>query len=163
MGWLNVAVTTVPVTTLSLEFVLVGTFLSQLRGLDEITMGSVAAPPTVPGATATPGATAAKTLPIPPPATKKANSNAINAGSLNELSNLFIVLPFMSRRATIVADPSPDPLTWTGGDRSPLHLEAKPREELIYIDHLRQLIVSAKVAPPSRRRPGEADTPVRCF
>jgi hypothetical protein len=93
MGWLKVAVTAVPDTTLSLSFVLVGTFLAQLLGLDEITVGSVAAPTRVLGATVMPGATAAKTLPIPQPASKEANSNAINIGSLEELSNLVIALP----------------------------------------------------------------------
>jgi len=82
IAWLKVAVTAVPVTTLSLVFVLVGTFVALLLGLDEITVGSVAAPTRVPGATVTPGATAAKTLPIPPPASKAANNNAINIGSL---------------------------------------------------------------------------------
>jgi hypothetical protein len=89
IGWLKVAVTAVPVTTLSLLFVLVGTFVAQLLGLDEITVGSVAAPARAPGAAAAP---AAKTLPIPPPASKAANSNAINIGSLYELSNLAISL-----------------------------------------------------------------------
>jgi len=75
---------------LSLVFVLVGTFVAQLLGLDEITVGSVAAAATAPGATAEPGATAAKTLPTPSPASKAANSNAINIGNLYELSNLVI-------------------------------------------------------------------------
>jgi hypothetical protein len=89
--WLKVAVTAVPVTTLSLEFVLVGTFVAPLLGLDEITVGSVAAPTRVPGATVAPGSMAAKTLPIPLPASKTANSNAaINMGGLCELSNLVI-------------------------------------------------------------------------
>jgi hypothetical protein len=82
IGWLKVAVTAAPVTTLSLVFVLFGTFVALLPGLDEITEGSVAAPTRVPGATLTPGATAAKTLPIPPPASKAAKTNAINIGSL---------------------------------------------------------------------------------
>src|ERR1022692_5139147 len=77
IGWLKVAVTAVPVTTLSLLFVLVGTFVAQLLGLDETTMGSVAAPTGLPGATGTPAATAATALPIPPPARKAASSNAI--------------------------------------------------------------------------------------
>src|SRR4029077_4947426 len=76
IGWLKVAVTAVPVTTLSLVFMLVGTFVALLLGLDETTVGSVAAP------TGVPGATAAKTLPIPPTASKAANSNAINIGGL---------------------------------------------------------------------------------
>jgi hypothetical protein len=84
IGWLKVAVTAVPVTTLSPVFVLVGTFVAQLLGLDEITVGSVAAAATAPGATA------AKTLPTPSPASKAANSNAINIGNLYELSNLVI-------------------------------------------------------------------------
>jgi hypothetical protein len=98
ISWLKVAVTAVPVTTLSLVFVLVGTFVALLLGLDEITVGSVAAPTRVPGATVTPGSTAAKTLPIPPPPSKAANSNAINIGGLYELSNLVIILSlsFMS-------------------------------------------------------------------
>jgi hypothetical protein len=82
IGWLKVAVTTVPVTTLLLLFVLVGTFVALSLGLDEITVGSVASPTRVPGATVTPGATAAKSLPIPPPASKAANNNAINIGNL---------------------------------------------------------------------------------
>jgi hypothetical protein len=90
IGWLKVAVTAVPVATLSPLFVLVGTFVAQLLGLDEITVGSVAAP------TRVPEATAAKTLPIPPPASKEANSNAINIGSLYELSNLVIRLILFS-------------------------------------------------------------------
>src|ERR1039457_7728445 len=57
MGWLKVAVAAVPVTTLLLVFVLVGTVVVLLLGLDEITVGSVAAPTRVPGATVTPGAT----------------------------------------------------------------------------------------------------------
>jgi hypothetical protein len=92
MGWLKVAVAAVPVTTLLLVFVLVGTAAALLLGLDEITVGSVAAPARVPGATVTPGSTAAKTLPIPPPASKAASSSAINIG-LYELSNLIISFP----------------------------------------------------------------------
>ena len=84
IDWLKVAVTTAPVTTLSPLFVLVGTLVAQLLGLDEITVGSVAAP------TRVPGSAAAKTLPIPSPASKAASSNAINIGSLYELSNLVI-------------------------------------------------------------------------
>jgi hypothetical protein len=91
MGWLKVAVTPMPVTTLSLVSTLVGTFVAQLLGLDEITVGSVAPPATVPGATLPPGSTAAKTLFIPPPASKQADRNNINIGSLYELSNLGIV------------------------------------------------------------------------
>jgi hypothetical protein len=98
ISWLKVAVTSVPVTTLSLVFVLVGTFVALLLGLDEITVGSVAAPTRVPGATVTPGSMAAKTLPIPPPASKAANSNAMNIRGLYELSNLVIFfLSFMSQ------------------------------------------------------------------
>src|SRR5450631_2118019 len=100
IGWLKVAVTAVPVTTLSLVFVLVGTLVALLLGLDEITVGSVAAPTRVPGVTVTSGATAAKALPIPPPASNAANSNAINTiniGGLYEPSNLVIFFPsFMS-------------------------------------------------------------------
>ena len=126
IGWLKVAVTAVPVTTLSLVFVLVGTFVALLLGLDEITVGSVAAPTRVPGATVTPGPTAAKTLPIPPPASKAANSNAINIDGLYELSNLVIFFPsFMSPQGT-------------GGrpiclDRreSRCHIEAKPKREAV--------------------------------
>jgi hypothetical protein len=79
-------------------FVLVGTFVALLLGLDEITVGSVAAPTRVPGATVTPGSMAAKTLPIPPPPSKAANSNAINIDGLYELSNLviFFLSLFMS-------------------------------------------------------------------
>src|ERR1700731_1199220 len=87
IGWLKVAVTAVPVTTLSLLFMLVGTFVALLLGFDEITVGSVDAPTRVPGATVTPGSTAAKTLPIPPPVSKATNRNAINIGGLYELSN----------------------------------------------------------------------------
>src|ERR1700690_3915917 len=76
IGWLKVAVAAVPVTTLSLVFVLVGMAVALLLGLDEITDGSVAAPVRVPGAAVTPGSSAAKTLPIPPPASQAANSNA---------------------------------------------------------------------------------------
>jgi hypothetical protein len=92
IGWLKVAVTTVPLTTLLLLFVLVGTFVALSLGLDEITVGSVAAPPRAPEATVTPGGTAAKALPIPPPASKAAKSNAINIDGLYELSNLVIFL-----------------------------------------------------------------------
>src|ERR1035437_4078501 len=92
MGWLKVAVAAVPATTLLLVFVLVGTVVALLLGLDEITVGSVAAPTRVPGATVTPGPTAAKTLPIPPPASKAADSTAINIDGLYELSNLVIIL-----------------------------------------------------------------------
>jgi len=87
IGWLKVAVSAVPVTTLSLVFVLVGTFVAWLLGLDETTVGSVDAP------TRVPGATVAKTRPIPPPASKATNSNAINIGGLFELSNLVIFFP----------------------------------------------------------------------
>jgi hypothetical protein len=91
IGWLKVAVTAVPVTTLLLVFVLVGTAVALLVGLDEITVGSVAAPTRVRGAAITPEATTAKTLPIPPES-KAANSNATNIGGLYELSNLIINL-----------------------------------------------------------------------
>jgi hypothetical protein len=97
IGWLKVAVTAVPVTTLSLVFVLVGTFVALLLGLDEITVGSLAAPTRVPGATVTPGSTPAKALPIPAAASKAANSNATNIGGLYELSNLVIFFPSLSR------------------------------------------------------------------
>jgi hypothetical protein len=93
IGWLKVAVTAVPVTTLSLAFVLVGTFVASLLGLDETTVGSVAAPTRVPGATVTAGATVAKTLPLPPPVSKATNSNAMNIGGLYELLNLVIFFP----------------------------------------------------------------------
>jgi hypothetical protein len=104
IGWLKVAVAAVPVTTLSLVFVLVGTVVALLLGVDEITVGSVAAPARVPGATVTPGSTAAKTLPIPPPARKVANSKAINMVGLYKLSNLvifFYLFPIRSRRPTL--------------------------------------------------------------
>jgi hypothetical protein len=93
IGWLKVALTAVPVTTLSLVFVLVGTFVALLLGLDETTVGSVTAPTRVPGATVTPGSTEAKTLPIPPTASKAANSSRINIGGLYKLSNLIICFP----------------------------------------------------------------------
>jgi hypothetical protein len=102
IGWLKVAVTMVPVTTLSLVFVLVGTFVAPFPGLDETTVGSVAAPARVPGATATPGATPAKTLPTPPPATKAASSNAINIDDLYELSNLVIFFPLFHEQAELL-------------------------------------------------------------
>ena len=82
IGWLKVAVTAVPVTTLSLVFVLVGTFVALLLGLDEITVGSAASPATVPGATLTPGSTAAKTLFIPPLVSKQADRNNADTASL---------------------------------------------------------------------------------
>jgi len=91
IGWLKVTVTAAPVTTLSLVLVLVGTAVALLLGLDEITVGSVAAPVRVPGATLAPTLTAAKPLPIPPPASKAANSNAINICGLCEFWNLVIV------------------------------------------------------------------------
>src|ERR1700690_3303596 len=97
IGWLKVAVVAVPVTTLLLVFVLVGTTLALLLGLDEITVGSVAAPTRVPGATVTPGSTAANTLPVPPPATNVANSNATNIGGLHELPNLIIFFASLNR------------------------------------------------------------------
>jgi hypothetical protein len=102
MGWLKVAITAVPVRTLSLVFVLVGTFVALWLGLEEITVGSVAAPARVPGATATLWSTAAKALPIPPPASTAANSNVINVNlnninlnisGLYELFNLVIFSP----------------------------------------------------------------------
>jgi hypothetical protein len=96
IGWLKVAVTRVPVTTLFLSWVLVGTFLSQLLGLDEITVGSLAAPTRVPGATLTPGATAAKPLSIPPAASKAENSKAINVDGLHEHFKLVIFFPLFS-------------------------------------------------------------------
>jgi hypothetical protein len=99
IGWLKVAVTAVPVTTLSLVFVLVGTVEARWLGLDEITVGSVAAPTRVPGATVTPGATtagstAATALPIPPPASNAANRKAINIGGLYKLLKLIIFSSF---------------------------------------------------------------------
>jgi hypothetical protein len=90
MGSLKVAVTTVPVTTFSLEFLLVGAFVAQLLGLDEITVGSVAAPSNVPGATVTLGSTAAKIVLTPATAVKQTNSSAINRRSLCEVSNRVI-------------------------------------------------------------------------
>src|ERR1700738_3754367 len=86
IGWLKVAVTAGPVTTLSLLFVLVGSFVALFLGFYGIPVGSVDAPTRVPGATVTPGSTAAKTLPIPPPVSKPTNRNAINIGGLYELS-----------------------------------------------------------------------------
>ena len=80
MGWPKVAVTMVPDSVLSLSFKLVGTFVAQLLGLEEITVGSAAAP----------GAAAAKALAIPLVASNAANSIAINIGSLGEISNLVI-------------------------------------------------------------------------
>jgi hypothetical protein len=97
IGWLKVAVTAVPITTLSLVFVLVGTFMAWLVGLDEATVGSVAALTRVPGATGTPGRIAAKARPISPPASKAVNSNAMNIGSLYEPSDLVIFFPFLKR------------------------------------------------------------------
>jgi hypothetical protein len=103
ISWLKVAVTVVPVTTLSLVFVLVGTFVALLLGLAEITVGSVAAPTRAPGATVTPGSTAAKTLPIPPPPSKAANSSAINIAGLYELSpNLIICFPSFRGQAELL-------------------------------------------------------------
>jgi hypothetical protein len=90
IGWLKVAVTSAPVTTLSLVFVLVGTFVALLLGLDEITVGSVAAPSNVPGATVTLGSTAAKIVLTPATAVKQTNSSAINRRSLCEVSNRVI-------------------------------------------------------------------------
>jgi len=90
IGWLKVAVAAAPVTTLSLVFVLVGTAVALSLGVDETTVGSVAAPASAPGARVTPGSTAAKVFPIPPPASKAANSNAVNIGVLYELSSLVI-------------------------------------------------------------------------
>jgi hypothetical protein len=82
----------VPVTTLSLPFVLVGTLVAQLLGLDETTIGAVAAPAGLPGATA------ANTLPIPLPASKAATSNAISIDGLYEPLNLIIFFTsFVSR------------------------------------------------------------------
>ena len=115
MGWLKVAVTMVPVSTLPLEFKLVGTFVAQLLGLDESTVGSVAAP----------GATAAKVLPIPPVASKVANSNAINIGSLDELSNLVIRFILFHESAGCRRWPIRPPI---GVGRSRLHIEAMLRE-----------------------------------
>jgi hypothetical protein len=80
IGRLKVAVTEVPVTTLSLAFVLVGTFVAPLPGIDEITVGSVRVPA---------GATAAEDLPVPPAARNAANNSAMNIG-LTERSNLII-------------------------------------------------------------------------
>jgi hypothetical protein len=91
IGWVKVAVTWVAVTTLLLLFVLVGTVVSPLLGLDEITVGCVTAPTRVPGAKLS---GVAKALPMPPPASKTANSNAINIVGLHELSNLIIFSSF---------------------------------------------------------------------
>jgi len=72
IGWLNVALTVVPVTTFSVVLVLVGMLVALLLGLDEITVGSMTTPIRVPAATVTPGLTAAKALPIPLAASKVA-------------------------------------------------------------------------------------------
>jgi hypothetical protein len=129
IGWLKVAVTAVPVTTLSLVFVLVGTFVAMLLGLDEVTVGSAAAPIRLPGATA------ANTLPIPPPASNEANSMAVNTGSLHELSNLVIFFPsFVSPQGAGVGG---SVASTRCGPRC--HNEAKPGDKLIYIDHSPQL------------------------
>lgn len=127
IGWLKVAVAAVPVTTLPLVFVLVGMFVALLLGLDEITVGSVAAPIRALGATVTPGSTAAKTLPIPPLASKATNNNAINIVGLYELSNLGIFFPaFMGPRDTGFGRSVCLEIRWSPH----LHIEAKQREEL---------------------------------
>jgi hypothetical protein len=105
IGWLKVAVTMVPVRTLSLEFMLVGTFVAQLLGLAEVTVGSVAAPTRVPGETATPGSAAAKILPITL-ASSTAKSKATKIGGLYEPSNVVIVLTLSMSSQVIVAKQS---------------------------------------------------------
>jgi hypothetical protein len=83
-------VAAVAVTTLSLVFVLVGTFVAPLVGLDEVTVGTVAAPLTVPGTTVKPGSTAAKAFAIPPSASTAANINTIKIVGLYAPLNLVI-------------------------------------------------------------------------
>ena len=101
IGCVKVAANAVPVTTLLLLLVLVGTFVPPLLGNAEPTVGSVAAAPGVPAA---PGPTAAPApappLPPPPPhpATKAASSTAmIHPCREEQLWNLFIGFPVYCR------------------------------------------------------------------
>ena len=71
--------------TFSPLFMLVGTFVDQLLGLEEITEGSVTE-------TRSRGFAAGEALPIPPPASIEANNNVLNTRRLDELSNCVIVL-----------------------------------------------------------------------
>ena len=121
IGWLKVAVTAGPVTTLLLVFVLVGTVVALGLGLDEITVGSVAAPTRVPGATVTPGATtagstAATALPIPPPASNAANRKAINIDGLYKLLKLIIFSSFVFISPQGTRWGLDDPVLKLGGD-----------------------------------------------
>ena len=97
----KVAVSTLPVTTLPVPFVLVGTFVTLLLGLEEITVGledAAPAVPAVPGTATTPGATLpfalAPSPPPPHPATNAVNSEAlIHISVLKRLMDLFIGFP----------------------------------------------------------------------
>jgi len=99
IAWVKVAVSCVPVTTLLLPLVLVGTFVAPLPGLADPTVGLVAeAPedPAAPGTAFAPGATLppAAVPPPPPPPQPAAQTARNNAASHNrglyELSNRFM-------------------------------------------------------------------------
>src|SRR5450830_535847 len=92
IGCVKVAVTNVPVTTLPMPLVLVGTLVASLLGFEEATVGSVAEAhgvPTVPGITV--ALTLASPLPPPPPPhpiSKADSSIAINQPQV--VAELFI-------------------------------------------------------------------------
>jgi hypothetical protein len=79
--WLKVAVTSVPVTTLSRRFVLVGMSVAPFPGLDEITAGFRDASPEPP---------AASTLSIPPLAAKAADTNSTTARNIDVVCTLSV-------------------------------------------------------------------------
>jgi hypothetical protein len=67
IGCVKVAVTNVPVTTLPVPLVLVGTLVALLLGFEEATVGSVAEAPGVPTAPGITVALAPEPVPSPPP------------------------------------------------------------------------------------------------
>lgn len=97
IGWLKVATTSVPVTTLLLLLVLVGTFVAPLPGLSDTTVGLPVDVVRLPEESATTVLFAAwlsvELPPAPPPhpANEAASSDAtIHASGLDKFSNPFI-------------------------------------------------------------------------
>src|SRR5450830_964567 len=83
IGCVKVAVTNVPVTTLPMPLVLVGTLVALLLGFEEATVGLVAEAPGVP---TVPGITVALTLasPLPPPPPPHPISEADSSIAINQ-------------------------------------------------------------------------------
>ena len=104
IGWSKVAVTTVPLTTLLLLLVLVGTFVAFVLGLEETSVG---APVTTVLFASVLEFADPPSAPPPHPATKAVSNNAIShVSGLNKRSNLFIFFlsSFESVRYRLMAD-----------------------------------------------------------